>query len=83
MDTSSQKRAIFLRKELQEENRLFAWEMLGTTLLGSQLAGAHMQFWYVHCNFTVLCTQFFTTYSQDAATGQVVSFWIVHKDQVI
>ena len=83
MDTSSQKRAIFLRKERQEENRLFAWEMLGTTLLGSQLAGAHMQFWYVNCNFTVLCTQLFTTYSQDAATGQVVSFWIVHKDQVI
>ena len=39
--------------------------------------------WYVNCNFTVLCTQLFTTYSQDAATGQVVSFWIVHKDQVI
>ena len=76
-------RAIFLRKERQEENRLFAWEMLDTTLLGSQLAGELMQFWYVHCNLTVLCTQFFATYTQDAANGQVVSFWIVHKDQVI
>ena len=41
-------KSYFLRKERQEENRLFAWEMLGTTLLGSQLAGAHMQFWYVN-----------------------------------
>ena len=57
LDISSQ--SYFLRKEQQVGSRLFAWGMQGTTLLGSQLAGAHMQFWYVHCNFKVLCTHFF------------------------